>query len=261
MNTPIRNPQSPIRNRFEGVSNIVRFNWPMLAGSAVVSLAALGAAGSRRLPVAARLAAASAGAGSLWFLGAALAASHLIYDRSDLYRWRWLRRVGPADPRDIANLHAGFDETSASLRLLYPDACLRVLDFYDPEVNTEPSIVRARRLHPPEPGVEPVRAHALGLGTASVDLACCILTAHEIRDRPRRVAFLAQIRAALRPAGRLVVVEHLRDAANFTVFGPGALHFYSRDEWLRVHRAARLRIIDEFPITPFVRVFVSTPDA
>jgi len=39
-------------------------------------------------------------------------------------------------------------------------------------------------------------------------------------------------------------------------FGPGALHFHSRRTWTRCFSRTRFDIHAEFPITPFVRVFV-----
>ncbi len=243
------------RHAFEGVLNVVRFNWPMMAIGAAVAAAGFAIASSRRLPIAARLAGGAAGGGAAWLVGASLAASHWIYDRSDLYGWRWLRQLAPPEVEEIANLHAGFDETSEGLREAFPMARVRVLDFHDPAENTEPSIIRARRLHPPAPGSAAVRSDSLGLEAGSLDLACCILSAHEIRSRRGRIELLTQMRAALRDGGLVVVAEHLRDAANFAAFGPGAMHFFPRSEWLRCLRAARLLVVAEVAVTPFVRVF------
>ena len=60
----------------------------------------------------------------------------------------------------------------------------------------------------------------------------------------------------LRPAGSLPPLEHPRDRANFVAFGFGALHFHSRNEWLRAAGGAGFKLEREFSITPFVRVFL-----
>jgi len=48
----------------------------------------------------------------------------------------------------------------------------------------------------------------------------------------------------------------LRAVVNFLAFGPGFLHFHSRRTWARCFSRTRFDIHREFPITPFVRVFV-----
>ena len=73
----------------------------------------------------------------------------------------------------------------------------------------------------------------------------------------RAAALFTELRRVLGPGGRVVVAEHLRDAANFLAFGPGFLHFHSRAHAGRAaSRGRRFDIHAEFPITPFVRVFV-----
>jgi hypothetical protein len=54
----------------------------------------------------------------------------------------------------------------------------------------------------------------------------------------------------------VILVEHLRDPANFIAFGPGFLHFHSRRGWQRGWESAGFGLADEFRITPWVRVFV-----
>jgi SAM-dependent methyltransferase len=120
---------------------------------------------------------------------------------------------------------------------------------------TEPSIARARRLTPlPEPA-RPAAAAALPVADGAADLVVLFFAAHELRRRSSRDRLFAELRRAVRPQGRVVVVEHLRDLANALAFGPGFLHFLPRAEWLRVAHQAGLAVREEVRLTPFVRAF------
>ncbi len=60
----------------------------------------------------------------------------------------------------------------------------------------------------------------------------------------------------LRDKGQILLVEHLRDWANFIAFGPGFLHFHSEQDWQRSISDSGLRVEQDFRVTPFVRCFV-----
>ena len=66
----------------------------------------------------------------------------------------------------------------------------------------------------------------------------------------------AELHRVLKPNGKLVLVEHMRDLPNFMAYGPGFLHFLGRAEWLRLARGAGFEINHDLRVTPFVRVFV-----
>ncbi|AHJ97023.1 class I SAM-dependent methyltransferase [Hymenobacter swuensis] len=189
-----------------------------------------------------------------------LGVSWYVYDASGLYDFAWLLPAGATPPTRLVNIHAGFDETSALLRQQFPAAGLRVLDFYNPALHTEVSIRRARAAAVPYPGTESVSPHALPLPTAGTDYVLVMLAAHEIRDPAQRAAFLREIRRVLAPGGRAVVVEHLRDPANFLAYTIGFLHFYSRTTWRAAFRAGGLRVGQEQKLTPFLSAFMLYPD-
>ena len=89
-----------------------------------------------------------------------------------------------------------------------------------------------------------------------MDAVFLLFAAHELRLREARDRFFSELFRTLRPAGSLLLLEHLRDRANFMAFGFGALHFLSRNEWLRAAGGAGFKLDREFSITPFVRVFL-----
>jgi SAM-dependent methyltransferase len=149
----------------------------------------------------------------------------------------------------------GFDECSALLTQRLP-AEWTLLDHFDPQWMTEPSIRRARLRCPPAEGTISAPFDAWPTPSASTDLVIGMLAIHELRSEAERARWFTQARRALRPGGRVVIAEHVRDAANFLAFGPGALHFHSPSSWQRSWEAASLRARDEFRVTPWVRIFV-----
>jgi SAM-dependent methyltransferase len=243
------------RGRYEGLIQVLRFNRThylaaFAAGTAWVLLAPL-LPGSH--PVT-RLGWGAVILAGFWTV-ASLAVSHWVYDRSEIRRWDWLRTVLPVAPGRWANLHAGFDESTAALRTLFRNSTGLVWDFYDPQVVTEASIKQARRLGGSPPETIGVRYSSLPAGRATLDCAFLIFAAHELRLPEARERLFAELFRTLKPDGRLVMMEHVRDLPNFIAFGPGALHFLSRSEWMRVARRAGFELESEITRTPFVRVF------
>ena len=247
-----------------GVRQIVRFNWPfyLLAGAALL-IAPLAIA-RLTLPDPIRLGLyAITGLAGLW-IATSLVASWIVYDRSPLMRWDWLPRALGFTPGAWINIHSGLDESTPAVRALFGAEHGRVFDMFDPAQMTERSIVRARRRSrrergqggPAEGPPQVVDFRHLPLATGTIEAALLLLSAHELRTDQARMALFTELRRVLGPGGRVVVAEHLRNAANFLAFGPGALHFHSRRTWTRCFSRTRFDIHAEFPITPFVRVFV-----
>jgi ubiquinone/menaquinone biosynthesis C-methylase UbiE len=193
---------------------------------------------------------------AVFWLALSLAVSHYVYDRSDLYRWQWIReRIAP-NPRHVLNIHAGLDETSLALQEMYPAAEVTILDIYDPVEMTEPSIARARReAHSMLASVK-ADFRKLPLQTASADLVTVVFVAHELRHAAAKEAFFREAWRVLQPGGCLLLVEHLRDAWNLAAFGPGAFHFFPRREWLRVAAATGFDQSEESSQTVFVHALV-----
>ena len=243
------------RGKWQGMLAIARFNWPFyFAALAVVAVSIVGIIAG---PVAVKAICGFTLAGALYFLIGSLGVSHLVYDQSDLYRFTWLLRVlGAGQGRDMLVCHSGFDEVSEALAAKFPEQRWAALDHYDEQRMTEPSIRRARRLYPPVAGTIAAPYDRWPLESGSCDVIFGLLAIHELRSEDERAAWFAEAKRCLRPAGRVVLAEHLRDGANFMAFGPGFLHFHSEAGWKRAWTRAGFEAVDRFRVTPWVGIFI-----
>jgi SAM-dependent methyltransferase len=245
-----------VSGRFEGVAKIVRFNvrFYILSVIGLTGVATLLA--SRNLPPWLELMLlCGAAVGAFWTLSS-LVVSWYVYDHIGVTRWQWLPGLIPVVPQRWANVHAGLDEATAALRLLFPGTEGSAVDIYDPEEMSEPSIARARRLHPSGEPFRQGRYDALPLPARSCVVVFLLFAAHEVRAVEHRAELLRETARVLGDDGYVVLVEHLRDWKNFLAFGPGFLHFHSRRNWLGVMRDAGLMVEQESPVTPFVEFFL-----
>lgn len=243
-----------MKKPFQGVGNIVRFNWHFFALSFLVLFLALvirpyaSENFQRYAPI-------------LCFLLVALIfipllVSYLVYDASDLYKLNWLDGFMLSKNGKIANINAGFDETSVLLKEKFPKVELIVYDFYNPQHHTEVSIKRARKAYPPYPNTQVVLTSNLPLPDACLDTVFILFAAHEIRDAQERVLFFNEIKRVLKPSGRIVLMEHLRDLPNFLAYNIGFFHFLPRNSWLDTFHQTQLHLKTELKITPFVSTFL-----
>src|SRR5260221_5733026 len=131
-----------VRGRFQGVTNIIRFNWHfyVLALVVVTGLIVVSKFVSPGVSTLLMVIVSTAILSTVL----SLAASFYIYDCSNLYSLEWLDISGDRELK-VVNINAGFDETSVTLSKKYPSADLMVFDFYDPDKHTELSIERARK--------------------------------------------------------------------------------------------------------------------
>ncbi len=247
-----------LRKPFQGVTNIVRFNWHFY----VLALATVGV---------------------LFFLGfffqnsfawmafaiaiviavvtlVSLSVSCYIYDFSGLYNFKWMNSFTFEKANSIVNIHAGFDESSGILHRKFPQSKLTVLDFYDPEKHTEVSIKRARKAYPPYPGTQQITTTTIPLEDQSADSVFLIFAAHEIRDPKERELFFKELRRIVAINGKVVVAEHLRDVPNFMAYTVGFFHFYSKASWKKLFKTSGFRISSEFKCTPFITTFILEPN-
>lgn len=247
-----------MRTPFQGLRNVVRFNWPYYGASAaaliVFGLIAVFSTGRER-----------------WIAIAGLVISVLaplislivtiyVYDLSGFYELKWLDSFSVPNFGKVLNINAGFDETSELLTKKFPEAELTACDFYDPHRHTEKSIARARRAYPPFEGTKAITTSELPFETGSIDAAFAIMSVHEIRDAAERESFFREVHRTLTNDGKLIVVEHLRDPANVLAYTFGAWHFHSRPEWLKDFKNTGFALKQEKKLTPFVTAFFLEKD-
>jgi len=243
-----------MRKPFQGVWNIVRFNWHFYVLAVLAAVILLGV--------------------NAWFPGwyspyvypllalggvvtvVSLLVSFYVYDLSPLYSLSWLEGVQIIDDDILVNIHAGFDETSVLLKKRFPKADLRVFDFYDPAKHTEVSIERARKAYPPYPGTLKVETDQILLPSGAADAVFLLLAAHEIRNDDERVVFFCEVRRLLKTDGVVVVVEHQRDLPNFLAYNIGFFHFLSKNTWLETFEKSNLHLEKKSKITPFLTVYI-----
>jgi hypothetical protein len=192
---------------------------------------------------------------ALFWMMSSLLVSHYVYDRSRLYRWDWLVPLFEKPPVHWANIHAGLDQTTDALERLFPDSARKVLDIYNASRMTEPSIKRARLSKKITQRAESADPSSLPMCDSECDGIFLIFAAHELRNREDRHKLFLELNRSLKAGGHVIVVEHLRNWANFLAYGPGAFHFHSREAWQASWRATGLGVESEISITPFVRTF------
>lgn len=242
------------RKPFQGVSNIIRFNWHFY----VFAIGAIGVL----LLLASMLEATLQHTAHILCLfvfnsmAVSLLASFYVYDLSDLYELKWMGKEN--SDQVIINIHSGFDETSRLLIHAFPQAFLSVFDFYDPVKHTEVSIKRARKAYPAFPGTQDITTDYIPLTDASVDKIVVALSAHEIRNEEERIRFFKELFRVVKPLGKIYVTEHLRDLPNFLVYNIGFFHFHSKNTWQQTYQQSGLHIQQEIKTTPFISTFILT---
>ena len=241
--------------RFEGVGKIVRFNTRFYIGSALGVASIVLLLKFLSLPVWFETVVAASAAMIVFWTLSSLIVSWYVYDIAGVTRWEWMRPCLWRSPSRWVNIHAGLDESSASLKRLLPGTDGVVVDIYDPARMTEPSIARARRMYPATNTFQVGSAEALPLPDSDRDAVFLLFAAHELRDSAARTQLFREAHRVLNKDGQLFLVEHVRDLPNFVAFGPGAFHFHSVRSWLNCIGDAGFEVVEHRGMTPFVRCF------
>jgi len=245
-----------MRKPLQGIINIIRFNWHfyVLSFVMVMSLFLLSQFVIEPFRFVANM--------LNWLIVLvtliSLLVSFYVYDLSGLYHLKWLDNLPIKANSKIANINAGFDETSELLQHKFPHAELHVYDFYDPFKHTEISIKRARKAYPPYPNTIVVNTDYLPIADNQLDVIFLILSAHEIRQLPEQNIFFTELERALNQNGIIIVTEHTRDLPNFLAYNIGFFHFFSTSSWHSVFKNARLDVKKQIKITPFITTYILT---
>ena len=197
----------------------------------------------------------------LYGLAIPLLISAYVYDFSGYYDLHWMKKlIEEYEQADlVVNINAGFDETSFILKGKFPHADLKAFDFYDARQHTEMAIKRARKVSLVYPDTQQIVSDAIPAMDHSADLVFLLSAAHEIRSHEEKIRFLKECRRLCKPAGKVVMVEHLRDFPNFLAFSVGFTHFFSRSVWKNAFDRAGFATFRETKFTPFMSIFECTP--
>ncbi len=242
------------RKPFQGVGNIVRFNWHFYVLAVALLVAAV--SGQKFLAAPFDQFVLLFAFAALLGMFISLIVSWYVYDNSNLYSLAFLEKMNIPSEAKLVSINAGFDETSAIIQSKFLNASLTVFDFYDSAKHTEVSIERARKAYPPFPGTKIIQTSAIPLDANSTDVIFLLLAAHEIRDDEERAAFFRQLKNALKPNGKIVVMEHQRDFNNFFAYNFGFFHFFSNAVWKKTFAASGLQVEQESKHTPFLSLFI-----
>jgi SAM-dependent methyltransferase len=242
-----------LRKPFQGVINIIRFNWPFYVAAAIalVALCILSFFLTTPFHYVAVLFSFLIVLSTL----ISLVVSFYIYDTTDLYDLPFMKEIILTENATIVNINAGFDETSDALQQKYPKSKLLVYDFYDPKKHTEASIERARKAYPAYPNTISINTDSIPLENNSVDIVILIFALHEVRNNEERIQFLQLLHQKIKPNGTILIVEHQRDFINFFAYNFGFLHFHSTRTWLTNFKAANLSLSTHRKFTPFISIF------
>lgn len=241
------------RKPFQGVTNIVRFNWHfyLIVCLTLILLFFF----HYSIPEQFSIFFFSASIVAMLTMIISLVTSYYVYDFSNLYSLNWLPN---SNFKKVLNLNAGFDETSQIIKGKFPNCDLTICDFYEKRKHTEVSIKRARSAYPPLTGTIQVSSNNLPFENNVFEYSLAILSAHEIRDKPERIQFFKELKRVTKPEGKIFVTEHLRDFNNFLAYTIGFFHFYSKSTWTETFKLADLTIEKEIKTTPFITTFILT---
>ena len=167
-----------LRSPFQGVWNILRFNWHFyaIAFITISGLFLFFPLLNENIQLIGKIIAFVV----LVTIFISLLISWYVYDLSGFYKLNWLNGIKIKRGSKLININAGFDEISILLKEKYPSSDLEVFDFYNPKTHTEISIRRARKAYPPFPETKQIKSTHVELTDNSIDVIFLIFSAMKL---------------------------------------------------------------------------------
>ncbi len=242
------------RSKFQGITNIIRFNWHFYAFAIllVCTFFLIGNYYFSNLRFLFYLLT----FGVIFYLLSSILTSYYIYDLSNLYDFQFISEN--KNQLVLANINAGFDETSEILQSKFPNSRIEKLDFYDAEKHTEISIKRARKIYPNSRNTIQISTYSLHFQSEHFHKIFLIFAAHEIRNSEERVLFFKELKRILKDDGEIIVIEHLRNTPNFLAYSIGFFHFHSEETWIQTFKNSNLILRSQQKINPFIVQYTLT---
>lgn len=257
------------RSPYEGIKQVFKFNWPyyllssLVIGASIVFLIILDSQGWKLLLLGVLLT-------SMYFTLASVVASHWIYDRSGFFELQWFQNIMKTSVAKIANIHAGLDEITQPLSLVFPKSKIDTFSFFDPAINTEPSIARAQGKQMQKTGkisladlqkkIDSNQRPSMILGKTKYDFIFLPFSIHEVRSQTLRIALLNALAQSLAKNGSIIFAEQLQSLPNFLAFAHGAFHFYSKNTWQACFQESNLKVQKEIRLNPFTYIVQMSPN-
>jgi SAM-dependent methyltransferase len=242
------------RSKFQGISNIVRFNWHfyVFAILLVWTFFLIGNYYFSNFSLAFNILT----FGVIFYLLSSVLTSYYIYDLSNLYDFQFISEN--KNQLVLANINAGFDETSEILQSKFPNSKIEKLDFYEAEKHTEISIKRARKIYPNSKNTIQISTHSIPFQSEHFHKLFLIFAVHEIRNSEERVLFFKELKRILKDDGEIIVIEHLRNIPNFLAYSIGFFHFHSEETWIQTFKNSNLIVRSKQKINPFIVQYTLT---
>lgn len=184
-------------------------------------------------------------------------AAYILYDKSDLYKFKKLPNYLNLNDRQTGLfIHASFDPASKQIQDDFPNLNLTVCDIYENRHQDEPMIEVSKKMFPPNSEEIKIDPTKLPFEDNSQDIIFAVTAIHEILCHEKRVMFFLETKRVLKENGIIIVSEQLRNFTNYLFFNIGAFHFLNKKEWTLAIQQSGLKIFETKRITPFAEMMI-----